>query len=333
MKKKTVQWLAALAVVQLGLIAGLWLLETRGGDVPRGPLLSVAQDGLQSLRIEAAGQTLVLQRRDGAWQLADSGLPVAANRLHAALDALSSAAAGWPVATTDDAIARFGLEAEAPRKRIVLADDDSEQVLLLGDAAGLNKVYARLPDEHKVYSLALDGFVWSTAGDDWLDKTLLRVAEPETVTGADYQLGLAPADAGEAARHWWLTDAGPDEKLDPSRAQRLLDVLRGLRVAGVASGDLPANAETELTVTTAAGEQVLSLYRRAPDERPAQGGAPAPQWLITSTAQPGVFVLPAGSAEVLAWQRADLLADQVGETGGAAEQGEPVPGRGQKGGG
>lgn len=333
MKKKTVQWLAALAVVQLGLIAGLWLFETRGGDVPRGPLLSVAQDSLQSLRIEAAGQALVLQRRDGAWQLADSGLPVDANRLHAALDALSGAAAGWPVATTDDAIVRFGLEAKAPRKRIVLAGDDSEQVLLLGDAAGLNKVYARLPDEHKAYSLALDSFVWSTTSNDWLDKTLLRVAEPETVSGADYQLGLAPAGADDAARHWWLTDADADEKLDPGRAQRLLDVLRGLRVAGVASGELPASAVVELTVTTAEGDQVLSLYRRTPEERPAQGAAPTPQWLITSTAQPGVFVLPADSAEVLAWQRADLLTDKQGDTDGAAGKGEAVPDSREKAGG
>jgi hypothetical protein len=120
---------------------------------------------------------VTLARHDGTWVVADlADLPVQGSKVEQLLDALVALQRPMPVATSEEARARFKVADDAFERRLTLEGETGPIAgLLIGDSPGFKRVFARLPGETGIYDLRLALSDVSARRDDWIDAALLRL--------------------------------------------------------------------------------------------------------------------------------------------------------------
>lgn len=284
--------LSVLLAVQLVIIAAVLTLDTGFSETQSGPLLEFAPQAVDEVRIDdgESNRSVTLRRDGDAWLLAD-GMPADQGKLKSLLDRLAGLQAGWPVATSAAAAARFEVTGDAYQRRLVLrADGAGVAELLLGTSPGYQRVHARRADDPATYSIELANHEVPATADEWLDKTLLQPRGDITAAARHDAWMLTRGSEG------WLVDDAP---ADQEAAGRLIRRLAELRVAGTAQAPAPgAEPLAVFGITDAEGSYELHLY---------DGGSDSPH-VLRSDRRDGYFSLARYLAEQLLVESADLHA-------------------------
>ena len=229
------------------------------GEAAHPPLVRFAGSVLQEIHVDDdRDREVILTREGGGWRLPDlDNLPADADKVDTLIKAITSQDHGWPVADTVAARQRFQVAAYHFRRRITLiGDGELLGTIYLGTSPGFRQVHARNDLGDAIYSIAFNAFDAPAEADEWLDRKLLQVGNPEAITGPGFSL--------ERRDNRWLNSAGkaPDDR----ELQALLLGLASLQVEAVADEDDQRSlAETEpalsLRIGDDQGEITLELFQ------------------------------------------------------------------------
>lgn len=238
--RKTQLYLGAALGLQLLLGVGIFVSQasTGGGAAPQ-PLLGFDVADVDKLVLAGSDSTLTLQKQDGSWQLADTGLPANSSKVQGLLDTLAGLQTSWPVASTAGGRTRFEVADDRFQRHLALARGDSTLgELYFGSSPGFRQTHARRAGEDEVYNLAFNSAVDLPADrNDWLDKALLRADGVERIEGSDFTLR-------KEGDNWVLDNAAEGQSLDQDKARSLASTLQNLRVLRILDSE-PVPAEGE----------------------------------------------------------------------------------------
>lgn len=305
--------LGVILLAQLILVAVVWGLQSRPGDVPP-VFLSFDVSSVDALTVADAESTVTVVRSDGAWQLpsgspggSPGGLPADGGKVDGVLRKLSDAAAGWPVATSESAMERFEVVEAAHQRRVVIsAGDETLADVYLGTSPTFGKVHARHTAGGPAYAIAFSNYEAGVRQSDWLDKSLLQPeGDVQSVAraSADGEWTLTSTDTG------WATDG---MELDQDETETFVDRLRRLNVLDLVDADLPLEPTARLTVVDDAGAHALALFALEDDD-----------YAATSNRFEGVFGISSYIAEQLDVSLEDLAADASNAEENAETSAEP----------
>ena len=226
--KQWISLLSGLLIAQLVLAVTINLAgEDYGAFQAEEKLLAFNPDQVDGLHIEGDAKSLLLEKREGRWQLPENGgFPADQDNVKRLLDKLTGLEKGWPVATSSGAARRFKVaEDEFQRKLVLLADDESLAELYVGTSPGFRKVHVRPEGEDAVYGVSFNTWEANAKADDWIDKEILKLDESKVaqVEMPDYVLHKT----GESVQIAGLTD---QEKSNAEEISSLLSKLTGLRI-------------------------------------------------------------------------------------------------------
>jgi hypothetical protein len=250
--------LALVLAVQLLLVAVVfWPQSNEAEGTANSALLTFDADTVNRIAISDADNTVILSRKDDNWRLPEyHGLPVDMKKLSPVLNVLPGLARGWPVANKASAQTRFEVAADDFQRRVAyMVNEQSTESLLVGTSPGFRKVHVRIADTDPIYAVEFNSFDLPARAAEWLDKTLLQVADVQAVTGLDYSIRLSDGD--------WQ---GDDEvSLDAAEVDKLVNGLTSLRIIGAADIAMAAifedmQAPPTLTVETKARDYELRLF-------------------------------------------------------------------------
>lgn len=307
--------LGAILLAQLIVVAVVWGLQSRPGDVPP-EFLSFDVSRVDALTVADAESTVTVARSDGEWQLqsgSPGGLPADGGKVDGVLRKLSDAAAGWPVATSESAMERFEVVEETHQRHVVIsAGDETLADVYLGTSPTFGKVHARHTAGGPVHAIAFSNYEAGVRRSDWLDKSLLQPeGDVQSVarTSADGAWTLTSTDTG------WATDG---VELDQDETETFVDRLRRLNVLDLVDADLPPEPNTQFTVVDEAGAHELALFALEDDD-----------YAATSNRFEGVFGISSYIAEQLDVSLEDLAADPSDADENAGTSAEPSASAGE----
>jgi hypothetical protein len=266
--QKWIKLLSGLLTVQLVLALAVNLSsEEHGAFQAKQKLLAFDAQAVNGLRIEADGNSLLLQMQDGRWLLPESGgFPADKPSVQRLLDNMAGLEQGWPVATTGSALRRFKVADDEFQTRItLLKDDQSLAQLYVGTSPGFRRVHVRPADAEAVFAVNFNSWEASAKADDWLDKEILKLDQ-----SAVERLELPGVVLQRKADRLQVTGLSDQEKTNQEAVAGLLDKLTGLRIQSLLGReakpeyrqDAPA---LELKLTRQGGE-VLSYRFSKPQE-------------------------------------------------------------------
>ena len=149
--------LGAILLAQLVVVALVWGLQTRPGDVPP-VFLSFDASSVDVFTVAGEESQVTVARADGEWQLSN-GLPADAGRIDGVVRKLSDPGAGWPVATSESAMKRFEVVEEAHQRHIVVsAGEETLADIYLGTSPTFGKVHARHASGGPVYAISFSNY-------------------------------------------------------------------------------------------------------------------------------------------------------------------------------
>jgi len=257
MNRQTI--LGAILLAQLVVVALVWGLQSRPGDVPP-VFLSFDASSVDVLTVAEEESAVTVTRADGEWRLSN-GLPADGGRIDGVVRKLSDPGAGWPVATSESVMKRFEVVEDSHQRHIVIsAGGETLADVYLGTSPTFGKVHARHASGGPVYAISFSNYEAGTRQSDWLKKSLLQPdGKVHSVTrrSADAEWTLTSTDAG------WTTD-GAD--LDQDEANGFVDRLRRLNVLDLIDADLPTEPSARFTVTDDAGAHELALFALDDDD-------------------------------------------------------------------
>lgn len=237
--------------------------DENGGDV----LLDIDPDAVSRIELEHPGRKVVLERRDGAWQMIE---PVAAPADQRNVDnliaAVDEAVVERTLAEAGD-LASFGLDVPSATIRLQ-SGEQSPRILHIGKNAPVGaSVYVRRDGEKEV---RLSDAALATRLDqqpaDLRDKTILSFDKDAVTTvsisGADGGVSLARQEGD-----WRITAPG-EWKADQAAVEGLLSTLQSMRAVEFLSEDGAEPARYGLDAPT----RVLTLTFAPPQGQP--DGAP-----------------------------------------------------------
>ena len=301
--------LGAVLLAQLIVVAVVWGLQSRPGEVPP-VFLGFDASSADALTVADAESTVTVARSDGEWQLSSGspgGLPADAGKIDGVLRKLSAAAAGWPVATSESAMERFEVVEETHQRHVVVsAGDDTLADIYLGTSPTFGKVHARHAAGGPVYAIAFSNYEAGARQSDWLDKSLLQpegAVQSVARASADGEWTLTSTDTG------WATDG---VELDQGETDTFIDRLRRLNVLDLIDAELPPEPGARLTVVDEAGAHEIGLFALPDDD-----------YAATSSRFEGVFGISSYIAEQIDVSLKDLAADAADADENAEESAEP----------
>lgn len=246
--------LALLLVVQVLLAAGLLAWQGRGGVAVPKPLFTFDEKSVDRLVIEGPEQAKVeLQRRgsgDAAqWVVAGAGdFPADIARVQQVISRLKGMEVVAPVARSSAAAERFKVTDEDFERRIqAQVGGKSVATLLLGNSLGSGQTAARKGGDDGVYATNWGTYDVYTSDEEWLDKSLLRIAA-NNVTGVEAN----------------------GKTLDEEATKRVGEVLaslqfRNIRGTGEDARKALGKQELQLVVQRQGGEPLTYTLYKVPD--------------------------------------------------------------------
>ncbi|MBN2886203.1 MAG: DUF4340 domain-containing protein [Chromatiaceae bacterium] len=264
--------LSALLVAQLllGLALG-WGPSSRSlaPGLSDAPLLDFAPEAVKRLRLQGpqgeAGVVLARSAGEHEWVLANlDDFPAQGLKVEQLLGDLSALRRTLPVATSAAARKRFKVADDAFAGRLVLESDQGVLAsLMVGDSAGVRRLFARPAEDSAIYEIALGISDLSPRREDWIDRNALRLAAEDIVrvASADWTLN-------RMADGWTL--AGADGTVDQDAAENLAQRLAALGYRTVLTpkeaAEMQAEApRLELRLGLADGSERLYRFRTLPE--------------------------------------------------------------------
>ncbi|MCP5163453.1 MAG: DUF4340 domain-containing protein [Pseudomonadales bacterium] len=242
------RWLAAGSLLLAGqcalVIALYWPQVFDPPEVGAPQFSSFTPDAVDEIYVgdEYDNETLLL-RAGQRWLLPElENLPADGDMVAKLLQALTRGDTTWPVAESVAARQRFQVANYYYQRRVqLLGEGEVLGTFLLGTSPGFRKIHVRNASQDAIYTIAFNAFDAPGHSGAWLDRRLLQVRTPLSITADSYSL------------HWqdgqWRSGMGrqPDER----ELEALLAALRNLQVDGIADGDRQrdlAQAEAELVL-------------------------------------------------------------------------------------
>jgi hypothetical protein len=252
------RYLTAVFALQLAVVLGVYLSGQQDAQAKISQQLVSATDTVERLQIVAEnGNKVVIARADGQWRLPDyHQLPADQGKVTRILDKLQQTQLNWPVTTQASSHQRFKVEDDGFVRKVALGSPADEQTLLLGSSPGFRQLHLRRDGEDEVYAVKLNSYDFPAKGDDWLDKSLLRISDEITaLKGSDFEL---QRDQDQ----WRFEDLA--QSVNDEQVTELLTALKQLNVSGV-SDLAPGEGATELTLT-ADGESLSYQFANVDDQ-------------------------------------------------------------------
>jgi hypothetical protein len=252
------RYLTAVFALQLAVVLGVYLSGQQDAQAKISQQLVSATDTVERLQIVAEnGDNVVIARADGQWRLPDyHQLPADQGKVTRMLDKLQQTQLNWPVTTQASSHQRFKVEDDGFVRKVALGSPADEQTLLLGSSPGFRQLHLRRDGEDEVYAVKLNSYDFPAKGDDWLDKSLLRISDEVTaLKGSDFEL---QRDQDQ----WRFEDLA--QSINSEELNDLLTALKQLNVSGV-SDLAPGEDLMELTLT-ANGEDFSYQFANVDDQ-------------------------------------------------------------------
>jgi len=241
----------ALALQLLLVVAVFWPRSDEAEGLARTALVELDAAAVDRIAVEDADSSVLLGRSGDGWVLPDyHGLPVDKQKLQRVLRDLPALPRGWPVARSGGAAERFEVGEQSFQRHVTwFGGETAAGEIYLGTSPGFRKVHTRIAGSDPVYAVEFNTFDLPVQPAEWLDKTLLRVSNPDAITGADYSLR-------KDGDNW----TGQREQVPESaEVDKLVNGLSSLRVTAAADISLAGElAQMEVPPTlsvTAGGEE------------------------------------------------------------------------------
>ena len=289
--------LGALLAGQLLIVAVLLAAQAGGVREPE-PFLAFDEGMADVVEVSNEDGSVRLVREAGdeeeRWTL-EGGLPADDSKVSEMLDKLSSAAGGWPVATSDSTAERFEVTEDSHQRRIrVAAGDDDLADIFLGTSPGYRRVHARHATGGDVYSIDFSNYQAGVKVGDWLERSLLRpqgtLSRIERTGEDGFTLARTDNDVWEAG----------DATLDADEVRTFVGRFTGLSVTGTSAADLPEQPAAAFRLTDSDGMQELTLYQQDDD------------YIATSNRIDGKFEVASYIAERIDVTLQDLMPEPEG---------------------
>ncbi len=247
--------LSVVLVVQLALAALLLIGDRSAADESRdAPLVGVPTASIRQIEIVEAGQDpLHLLQQDGRWRLPDlHDLAAQDTRVDALLQSLNTTRSGWPVTTTSASHERFKVADDNYARRVSLTSENGDtRRLYLGTSPGFRQLHVRREGEDEVYVVRLDSVDFAATGNDWFDRSVLKLSQPvDRMESGD--IALLRADGN------WVFE-GRTEAVNSSAADALSTTLKDLSVTAV-THSIDADSVADLTVQSGDAQYRYRLY-------------------------------------------------------------------------
>ncbi|MBE9538951.1 MAG: DUF4340 domain-containing protein [Proteobacteria bacterium] len=257
--KPLINALGVIFLIQSAMVASLYwpdagLMEVLKSEqlVPFDPYL------VDEIHIgDERGSEAVLLKAGDHWILPDlTGLAVGPDLIEKLLQGVIHAKTNWPVASSVAARQRFQLtDYNFQRRLTLIGNGELLGTVYLGSSPGFRKVQARNSTQDAIYTISYNSFDASAIDSDWLDKRILQISAPLSISSDGYSLHKQ-ADQ-------WLTGSGlaPDKR----ELDALLLALANLQIEGVAVEDMQrtlsiAVPDIQLSVKTEGGDTSYELF-------------------------------------------------------------------------
>ncbi len=176
--KRWIRILVGVLAVQAALYLFLSYQDFNASKAPKAEaLLTLNLDKTDKIWVEEAGKKVELLRKDGKWILPELfNFPVSAEKISQIFKKIMDEKKGYPAGNTKVAAKQFEVTDEKfERKVTFFAADKVENTLYLGSSPSFHKVYARVNQEDKTYSIELNTFEVPTAAMEWVDRDVYKV--------------------------------------------------------------------------------------------------------------------------------------------------------------
>ena len=259
---KTISWLAILLAAQLALAAGLyWGSQGDNFEALGESLLTTDTSLADKLVFSSPDASVTLAKKSDAWSIPEyHDLPVNNEGLDTLLSKLGELQAGWPVANSSAAQARFEVAEDKFEKRMQLfRGDELLADIYVGTSPAYRRAHIRLAGATDIFSVELNAHDVYVKNEEWLDKALLVVSDLNSVKGADYT--LQKQDDAWSLVPEPVEDALP---LNTDQVEKLADTLSGLRIQ-TASDSVDGEA-TMVSIGKATGDTLdYALFQQGED--------------------------------------------------------------------
>jgi len=231
--KKLKTWLTILLAAQLVLAGSLLAFNyQRGTDSEASTLVDEATADIDRVEIDDGEAQISLRKQGEQWILPDQqDLPALESKVSATLDSVKNVAMVWPVSTTGSSHERFEVAADKFQREVKLYS--GEEVIAhfyLGTSPGFRKVHLRQAEGDAVYAVNLNAFDFPVAVDEWLEKSLLNVAEANSISGQDFSIQQVGEDW-----QWAESSSGENQPvLNVDKAQQLALAFSNFRITAIA---------------------------------------------------------------------------------------------------
>ena len=296
-------WLTVILALQLllaGSLLGFNLQRDAGGE----PIALISDVGnIDRVEIKEGDNSISLVKQGEQWVLPEhDNLPATESKILATLESVAGVNMVWPVSATGSSHERFEVAEDNYQRDITLyAGEDAVAHFYLGTSPGFRKVHLRQAGVDEVYAVNLNTFDFPVAADEWLEKSLLTVADADRIEGPDFTVQKNGED-------WSLANTdGNGEILNTDKAQQLAVAFSNFRIANT-SADKPTSEAVEFSVSAGDTTRQFKFYTEGEN------------YFVQREDVPHLFTLSKYDFERLAGiKRESLLLEQAPPAGAAVD--------------
>ncbi len=258
--KKGLNILVGIFAFQACLYMFLTYRESTGASATKStePLLSVAYDNVDKVLVEGFDKTSVeLVKKDGKWIVpALYNVPVGSDKVDNVLKKLIDSKRSWALGNTKAAAKQFEVtDDKFERKISFYVKDKVATTLYLGNSPSYKKIYARVDQEDKTYSVEFNAVDAPTLAKDWADHDLYKLdkAKISQIKFQDFTL----ARDGSAFVVGGLKD---DEMTNATQVESFLSKIQNPNFEDVFAEGSHDNAQKLLEYTVTSEDKVEHHY-------------------------------------------------------------------------
>jgi len=147
-------------------------------------MLAFEFDKIDKVKVEGSDKkTIEVLKKDGKWILPSLfNFPIAKEKVDQVIKALAEVKRSWPMGNTKAAGKQFEVTDEKFERKITFFTGDKSKTLYLGNSPSYRKVFARLDDEDKTYSIEFNAMDAAVEAKDWADHDLYKMERNKITT-------------------------------------------------------------------------------------------------------------------------------------------------------
>lgn len=228
-------WLAALAVVQLGVLALVMLTVVRPPAPSSGPLLgkTVTVADIEAFTVTGHDGTAVTVKRDGVnWVLPDQGgFPAQTSRVEGFLEQLTALQKSGLVATTKDAYKRLQVTPDDYQRQVALTlKGGKTETLFIGSEPSYGSTHVRVASDKGVYvTHTMHASDARTDAAGYVDTTALKL-DPAHVTRVAVTNAQGDLVFTRSGSSWSLQGLPSGRRLDSGAVTSLVGSLSDVQL-------------------------------------------------------------------------------------------------------